>query len=449
MSDRTVGEHDTDIARPRTSSDRPAGWSGGQGQPHAKVATYWWGYEIQLNRYAVRHFDEGLSLVHDAVAPVPPLDRLLTAQILASYQDAIRKVSRDGQTGCKLSAPWVVPRTLTPSYWDDGEGATQPPPPSESTLNWAIYDVAEKQWATRHELLEHESAGRPSLAVVSRGGDDTVFCVHRGGEGGEQLRHAALDARSGRWWGDTAPGPTRCGTDPAATTLTERMHVLCVYRSAVDGNALRYSVISGQEWNPVDRSIDGEPRSRVAPALTRRCLVFSHSEEGGQLYYQQFENSDDGIDYDRIRWDSARRILDVRSEFTPAVAWLGDYLVVVYRDDEGHLCSAVGDLDGSGPFYDVRWKDRQRLLSRAGEAGASLLEHEGTLYCLFPSPDGGRLCLQRGTMEPGDLGHVRWLHEAEQLPEEHRSPTGASLCYVRDPNAGVQSDHLLCMYKSS
>ncbi|TXS35201.1 hypothetical protein [Streptomyces sp. t39] len=88
----------------------------------AKVTceTYYWGYELYLNRYAFNKFVElGSGFMGTIVANLPyPVNLIVGAHLLTRTAWAI---AVNKGTGVKFTSWWPVAGALVPSAWHDGE----------------------------------------------------------------------------------------------------------------------------------------------------------------------------------------------------------------------------------------------------------------------------------------------------------------------------------------
>jgi hypothetical protein len=449
MKTKTLVNHATSVEIEVVEPEGTATWFDiAGGTPKVRAESEWWGFEIYLNRYAVRAFDTILEVIEKAANLLPEPVGLMVEAYILSRKLWIELVTHEGETGCKITSPWVVPGAMVPTSWDDGEGSAPQPPP-EPPLKWTVYDLELGMWSPQRELSDCHSADRPAMTVCrTPDGSDELFCVHRSGIHGQDLRYTTYNTGTKQWRNDTPMPDHRSRAEPAVTRLTLNQHVLCVYCAPTgQTDQLQYDVWTGGSWyggRPIATSV----RSGVSPALTDHYLVFSDTARGGQLSYLPYDH-DPSRGFDLMKWpDRAIDILDLKTQDPPAVAWLGNLLVVMYRPTEKRdsMRYIVGSPTGSGPFYRLSWGEPKTFRDRHSEAPASLWTHDNVLYCLRRGPGtDDHLYLTKGCIaEDVEYGTIDWS-EDEQLPEEHRSATGASLCFITEHKA--PKGQILCLYK--
>ncbi|GAA0247472.1 hypothetical protein GCM10010492_53940 [Saccharothrix mutabilis subsp. mutabilis] len=417
------------------------------GEPKVTADSAWWGYELYLNRYAVRAFDLMLEVIEAAAKLLPePADVMVEAYVY-TRKFWIEAVTHHGETGCKITSPWAVPGALVPSSWDDGEDE-QPPAPPEPSLKWTVYDLETGQWSPQRELSGYHSADRPAVTVYRLpDGHDELLCVHRGGKLDERLLYTTYDTASRQWLEDTPVPGHRSRAEPAITTLRWNQHVLCVYCTPSGGTPeLRYDIWRGNHWYG-DQAISTPVRSHIPPAVASGYVLFADADRDGRLCYLPY-NHNPGNDW--IRWgDTAVEVPGAKTKHPPVAAWLGNLLVVMYRPTEApdRMRYIVGSRIGPGPFYRLAWEEPQTFPARHSDATPSLWTHDDVLYCLRRGPgDDDHLYLMEGRRAEQQFGVVLWGQD-EQLPDEHRSTAGAALCFVTEQQAA--KGQLLCLYKGN
>ncbi|MYT33910.1 MULTISPECIES: hypothetical protein [unclassified Streptomyces] len=168
-----------------------------------------WGYELLLNRYAVKLLKEEASRLLELIGKALPKKLgLLVKAYIYSRKWWVERI--DQGTGIRFSSPWLMPGALVPTVWDDGEGHhPEPENPGDTYLWWSVWEEG-RGWSKDIRFPSHHSMAAPALLA----NQDRFLCVHRGGHKDASLYLTVF--KDGKWaTGEKLPDAMCTDSGPA------------------------------------------------------------------------------------------------------------------------------------------------------------------------------------------------------------------------------------------